>query len=338
MGKTRLAFELAEAVLKKQPGWLAGQVQTMSELKAIPLGEKGTLLIIDYPEQHTEAIKDFCESLKRMAEPKNLKLRILLLARRENANTVADALITRRDKPMQLSALAPEDSQGWHIFEAAWQKIRSLKEMPTNVLPLDQASFEQWQKSDKLHLRPLFIIAFALHLSECPSDIRLQGPAIIRELVNRERQRLKIEIDKLNKNRTEMGEKPLQFEALQLLFALAGIVGQLNKNAIAALQAVNCDDIQIPSPRELDKTSLWRAGGIPALQPDLLAAQLLNDELNNEFISPGPWLLTCLIFSGDRQKIAESLSQLGRLRFDHNILFASNREESEKRESEKSSC
>lgn len=215
------------------------------------------------------------------------------------------------------------DSQGsrWLLFHDAWQTIQRLRQK-NSTLPLDQSGFDTWQASHALHAHPLFIIAFALHLCEQPDDTQLQGPAIIRQLVDRELKRLEREVEKLNKARAETGDGHLQFEALTLLLALAGIAGHLDKSAIDALREVQLDDIQIPSALDIRTTSLWREGGIAALQSDLLAAQLLEQGLNAALITPGPWLLRCLTLNNGGTTLEQNLSRLGGLRFDYRFVLS----------------
>ncbi|MES9851101.1 MAG: hypothetical protein ABW170_04635 [Candidatus Thiodiazotropha sp. L084R] len=317
VGKTRLAFELA-ARLSKQSGWLAGQVKAPDDLVAYPLGDEGTLLIIDYPEEQEKAVKAFMQRLARVDEQQVCKLRILLLARRVEANALVEDLIDRCDEPIILSSLTlNQDEQAWHIFCDSWVGFQACKnKQDSATMPLEQHVFLDWLASYSLHRRPLFIVAFALNLIDNPEQIGIGGSAIIRTLVDREIRQLRKEIEELNRNRSEVGETHLQFEAILLLKALAGITGKLDRSAIEALQAIELDDIQLPSFRSIIRTSAWREGGLPAIEPDLFAAQLLDSVLNMEEMSPGPWLYNCLKLQND-DALCKSLVRLGRLQYDY---------------------
>ncbi|MCU7921527.1 MAG: hypothetical protein KZQ88_02355, partial [Candidatus Thiodiazotropha sp. (ex Dulcina madagascariensis)] len=230
VGKTRLAFELA-ARLAEKPGWLAGQVKAPDDLVAYPLGDEGTLLIIDYPEEKEKAVRTFIQRLARMEEPQGIKLRILLLARRKAASALAEDLTDRRDEPLRLSRLTEDQNeQAWRLFRAGWETVQKCRNQDTTTPPLAQGAFLDWLASNRLHRRPLFILAFALHLSDQPEATRLHGPAIIRTLVDREIHRLRREIDGFNRMHVETGEPHIQPEAIVLLKALAGVTGRLDRS------------------------------------------------------------------------------------------------------------
>ena len=76
-----------------------------------------------------------------------------------------------------------------------------------------------------------------------------------------------------------------------------------------------------PPYRDITKTSAWREGGLPAFEPDLIAAQFLESVLNREEMNPGPWLYHCLNLHGS-EALREGLSRLGRLRFDYRYDLA----------------
>ncbi len=102
MGKPRFAFELAEKL--NQQGWKAGQMLQPDAKVCYEVGEKGLLLIIDYPEEQGNALAILVKQLARMEMPKAIKLRILLLSRRDKLAELPGELAYRYDPP---HALAP---------------------------------------------------------------------------------------------------------------------------------------------------------------------------------------------------------------------------------------
>ncbi len=146
----------------------------------------------------------------------------------------------------------------------------------------------------------------ALHLAQNPADTALRGAAIIRELVGREKGRVRREAEKHG----------IDAKALRLLWALAALHGKLDKSAIDHLRVQARDDLDIPPVRNLEDISLWRDHGLDALQPDLLAAQLLEEVFRADHLSPGHWLYHGLLAAGEERR-ADALSRLGRLRFDY---------------------
>ena len=237
--------------------------------------------------------------------PAGVRLRILLLGRSEKAARLYEHARAHATEPLLLEP-PPGEEQAWALFEDAWRKIRCLRQQAEEPPPLDRNAFDAWLAADERHRLPLFQVAFALHLAENPADTALRGAAIIRELVRREKGRV----------RREAEARGIDAKALWLLWALAALHGKLDKAAIDYLRARARDDLDIPPVRDLEDISLWRDHGLNALQPDLLAAQLLEEVLQADHLSPGHWLYHGLNAAGEERR-ADVLSRLGRLRFDY---------------------
>lgn len=76
-GKSRLGAEFAERMHKKKK-WAAGLVKLRQKI-SFRMHRKGTLLVIDYPEEHVTELKELFKDLGELDN--NSKLRILLLTR-----------------------------------------------------------------------------------------------------------------------------------------------------------------------------------------------------------------------------------------------------------------
>ncbi len=304
VGKTRLAFEFA-ARLAEEEGWRCGQVERADDLRACPLGQQGTLLVIDYAEEQEAAVRDFFDAIAGRQLPEGVRLRIVLLGRSEKTARLYEHARAYVSAPLLLEP-PPREEQAWALFEGAWRKIRRLRQQAEQPPPLSRDTFDAWLALDERHCLPLFEVAFALHLAENPADTARSGAAIIRELVGREKGRVEREAE----------ARGIDAKALRLLWALAVLHGKLDKGAIDYLRARACDDLDIPSVRDLEDISLWCDHGLNALQPDLLAAQLLEEVLRADHLSPGHWLYHGLNAAGEERR-ADALSRLGRLRFDY---------------------
>ena len=314
VGKTRLAFEFAEQ-LASLPGWQCGQLIQPDELIAYPLGTAGTLLIIDYPDEKEAMVRTFFDCLSNMDEPQQIRLRILLLSRRETAKKLYERVKGDSAEPLGLIPL-PEDEneQAWHLFADGWREIRHLKRLNNENIPLSRTTFLHWLTSHTLHRSPLFILAFALHQTDQPQDTKLRGPNIIREIVDRESNRITREAE----------ARGIDPKAMRLLKALAGVAGSLGKSAVDYLRMQAHDDLDIPPLPTLVSTSDWSDHALQPMQPDLLAAQLLEDVMRVDHLNASHWLRQCLSL-GDAQARADAISRLGRLRFDYlHVLQDSN--------------
>ena len=186
-------------------------------------------------------------------------------------------------------------------------------------LPLTQEQFKQWLEQNSLHSRPLFILAFALHLLNQPEQHKLIGAEIIKSLVERESRRL----------REEAKSKDMDADGIMLLKALAGITGGINKTVLETLQKTPDAEVDLPILRDLSQSSLWdqKSLSIPPIQPDLLAAQLLQNELGRDYLQAGKWLYQSLI-ENDKNRQREAIDRLGRLIFDYHYTLNSQQQES----------
>ncbi|NBQ67740.1 MAG: toll/interleukin-1 receptor domain-containing protein, partial [Nitrosomonadaceae bacterium] len=127
------------------------------------------------------------------------------------------------------------------------------------------------------------------------------------------------EINRLIKEAKQMQLDP---HCLVMLRALAAIAGKLPGEALRQLIQASETlplDIHLPALSQLKQTSLWLNGGIPALQPDLLAADLLHHALTQiADDQAGIWQYNALAAAPDQR---EASSMLGRLIHDTQFIL-----------------
>lgn len=303
-GKTRLAFEFARQ-LRERKGWQAGEAQGLSG--SWYTGGAGTLLVIDYPEQRPDKVRALLETLAR--QTLTCKLRVLLLGRNgdflQQLTQTAQTIIAPGFELTGLADGADTNADAWQLFQEAWQSLHQRQQRAVPPLPLTPAAFHQWQQRHATHRHPLFVLALAVHGMQQPGAHELNAPEILRALVQQ------YEINRLVKEAKQMQLDP---HCLVMLRALATIAGKLSGEALRQLIQASDTlqlDIRLPALNQLKQTSLWLDGGIPALQPDLFAADLLHHALT-EIVDDqaGAWQYCAFKAAPNKQ---EASSNLGRL-------------------------
>ena len=313
-GKTRLAFEFAESLAAQ--GWQVGQLSEPANPIAfvLPAQAAGVLLIIDYPEQHHQALQDLLKALAGSAYPGCL--RVLLLCRKHELAQLIEGIAPELLAPsLALSALQDQAHawamfcDGFHIMQQA-TAASSGSGAAQSPPPLDADAFAKWLARDAYHAEPLIILAFALNLAYDPAALTLGRAEIIQALVRRERARIARETAK---------HPPMQAEGTELLVALAALPGKLTLADVKVLRhAVQEDGLIVPDGIQLKRCSLWRDGALAELQPDLLAAELLHRVLGEHIADQkqiGELLWQCLALGGGFA-LRERLTRLARLAWD----------------------
>ncbi len=317
-GKTRLAFEFAESLAGQ--GWQVGQLSDPANPVGfvLPAQAAGVLLIIDYPEQHHQALQDLLKALAASAYPGCL--RVLLLCRKHELAQLIEGIAPELLAPsLALSALENQAHawamfcDGFHIMQqatAASSGSGSGSGAAQSPPPLDEETFAKWLARDPYHAEPLIILAFALNLVYDPAALTLGRGEIIQALVRRERVRIARETAK---------HPPMQAEGTELLVALAALPGKLTLADVKVLRhAVQEDGLIVPDGIQLKRCSLWRDEALAELQPDLLAAELLHRVLGEHIADQkqiGELLWQCLALGGGFA-LRERLTRLARLAWD----------------------
>ncbi|MBX9638141.1 MAG: TIR domain-containing protein [Nitrosomonas sp.] len=311
-GKTRLAFEFARQ-LRECKGWQAGEAQGLSG--SWYTGGAGTLIVIDYPEQRPDKVRALLEALAR--QPLTCKLRVLLLGRNgdflQQLTQTVQTIIAPGFELTGLADGADTNADAWQLFQEAWQSLHQRQRCTVPPLPLTPAAFHQWQQRHATHRRPLFVLALAVHGMQQPGAHELNAPEILRALVQQ------YEIKRLVKEAKQLQLDPHCLVMLRALAAIAGkLPGETLRQLIQASEALPLD-IHLPVLNWLKQTSLWLDGGIPALQPDLLAADLLHHaliEIADD--QAGAWQYCALAAAPDQ---LEASSILGRLIHDAQFIL-----------------
>lgn len=320
-GKTRLAFELADRL--QQQGWAAGQVADPSQPIAFVASPHGCCLIFDYPEEQSEAIKQFFTRLNRSKlEAAIPKLRVLLLCRDATQLKKNTDIAPHLGLEQKLSGLPASDP--WALFQAAYREIAQRQQpapLPP-VIPLSQAEFMQWQTRDRQHQTPLLILAYALSLLHNPQQRNVPHQEIIAGLWARERQHWQTEAQ-------QKGWSAAEIQGGIYLYALAAITAGLTGDELHDLHQhfakLDLGGMVFPALHQWQKLAVWdkQQQQLPAITPDLFAAHALYallDEIHPSITAQPPlhYLLTLPPRTGQsaESKQEQHFNRLARLMLD----------------------
>jgi hypothetical protein len=184
VGKSRLAAEFARDL--RQQDWAAGFVN-LRKPKCFTMNKEGTLLVIDYPEEHRDGIAELLQDLAHL-EPK-LRLRILFITRQQIEQWQGfirdcNALNLLDMRPIELFRLKKDDA--YEIFNTVQERAADIKQ--TTPLPISKDDFLQWLYQFPENERPLFIVASAVKSALDPDEpvFGYKGREIIESLADRE--------------------------------------------------------------------------------------------------------------------------------------------------------
>jgi tetratricopeptide (TPR) repeat protein len=311
VGKTRLAVEFGDAL--RANGWAACLLSGTSKPFAFQPGQAGTLLIIDYPENQPQAVKNLFNLLKSDSMPGG-KWRVLLLCRNAEIEQEIDQTVPHlRDGALAIDALATGDD-AWDLFQAGSARMREVRgQAPAPALALARGQFDAWREIDPRHADPLIILAFALNLVDDPGAHGLGRADILQSVVLRERRRMEHSL---------AGFSPAEARGAILLKALAALTGGLGHADVVALKKAGLqdDEIGLPGVLALKKTALWENDLLPEMQPDILAAQLIHAVMQEYLATDaciGAWVWQGLVVGEpDDEQLRGRLRRLVRLSLD----------------------
>jgi len=118
-GKTRLAGELAMEL--RAEGWAAG-FPNLRDPNVYLAARAGTLLIVDYPEEHPGGLKSLFTGLARLEQDKCSRMRVLFLSRREADAWRQLALDTKADPSIDWAPVIVGPLKGkaaYNLFHSA---------------------------------------------------------------------------------------------------------------------------------------------------------------------------------------------------------------------------
>jgi len=187
-GKSRLAAEFADKL--ENEGWSAGFVDLRNPA-VYQGGAQGTLIIVDYPEEHREAVKTLLGDLAQAGLSQ--RVRVLFLTRcsmeewrsvidEERANSLVDW------NPVRLNELTPEE--GHAVYHGALEFAAENEGTEPSPLPVDVVG--EWMHMVPQNALPLFLVATAVFSAQNPEEeiITYSGPKVIAALNKREATRL----------------------------------------------------------------------------------------------------------------------------------------------------
>lgn len=309
VGKTRLAAEFAR-VLSANHDWASGFID-LRKPHAFQMMEAGTLLIIDYPEESLAAISEFLRDLASLNDCS--RLRILFLTRFPlefwrpliDDNKVSGLV----DNQQLILGNIPEE-ETYKIFSSTQECCAEA--LGTVPRPFPEELFLNWVRSAPHNQRVLFIVAAAVHSALFPESETLQyeSQKVVRELVHRERSRLRGIAKEHNFH---------QHDVLNRILAIAAVTGGLEPIIIKSLAE---EDIELGLPPaqsvidEISQTGLMNDGVIEAPTPDILAASFVLEVFIDREDRAPVWL-----WSGIRNDITNGLARIGRLMYDANIVL-----------------
>ncbi|WP_231420787.1 ATP-binding protein [Sphingomonas sp. Leaf205] len=189
-GKSRLAAELA--LILRQRGWSAGFLSPDNQETVLNEGGKGTLIVVDYPEEGAALLKAFLKRLR--AVETETKLRVLCLSRQmpqqwDQVFTEAGTTDFVDNDPVVLSGVTK--AAAYDMFSSAMEEIAgNLDSIPK---PIAVAMFDEWYDGDQFHSNPLYIVAAAARAAFMPEEPALSyaGKDTIRALARKEQDRLR---------------------------------------------------------------------------------------------------------------------------------------------------
>ena len=303
-GKTRLAAASAKAL--RERGWTAGFLKSGESLRIDIGSAKGLFLILDYPEENLDLMRALIKTLaatKSAAYP----IRLLLLSRRDFEHWRSETLILEGRFGNHPIA-APGDLSLIDVVELIETAAINFSQHAGLPKPrLDRAL--DWAKETPLHRLPLMAAAAAVHAVLAPREaFGIEGGAIVRDLAERERVRVRRTSDRLGIGPNTLGR----------LLAL-GIVGNgLNDQAIERLvDADFCEGVSKSQIlRKVADTPWWRSGRLTRLAPDRIAAAFLAAELFDARFPDGDQMLPIwlsIALAGTEDGFA---NRLGRILFD----------------------
>ncbi len=288
-GKSRLGGDLAQELVKR--GWRAEKLaERLTEEVMLPLGDfrpaepkatladqlqnrqpinkpahkGGLLIVVDYPEGRMPLVERLLESLRDYVGEDNLRIRLLLLSRRDSdeweppiGRARAEGLF--QADPIRLGRSVDPRAQ----FITILNGLASTLKVAAPALPAGEP--DRWLAGNRPYQQPLFMAAVALHFCLHPeSGLALGGPEAVKALVERERRRAERESIALGWDQN----------ILPRLLALATLRGGLEAAKLNELGQM------LGAPAGQDLCDRLRDGGdgrikdniLPALEPDLPGA------------------------------------------------------------------
>ena len=317
-GKSRLAADLCQRL--RDRSWSTAFVSLdPGDQLLVQASTEGTLIVIEDPEQHSDAMRTLLRDVARLGEANGNRLRLLFLSRQNVGywqSYFDEAQTSRIDHSIDLGPLPAKEA--YRLFCQARQQVAARAPLEL-VDPPSEQSFLEWQGRAKVHLRALMIVASAIDSVERtnPWEVGLSARDVVIALVRRELVRLRLES-------TGLHWTP---NTLSRILAMAAVAGGLSTERLRQLAESSStlelgtgqpqafvDDLRRTGRLVLDPSS----GGLylPPPTPDLLAAALAW-----EVFGERPDLASAWLWQAIAAKVNAGIDRLGRLIYDSEITL-----------------
>ncbi len=315
VGKSRLGAEFAETMQKDD--WAAGFVDPRKQY-AFPMHKAGTLLVIDYPEEHVKRVADLLTDLTQVGL--DGRLRVLFLTRQTLDNwdeTIssanADNIVDRY--PVILGRLDAHSATTVFNTTAteAIDRLQTDSAQEAGKALIHEEAMAQWLKDAPENDRALFIMAAAVYSAKNPEEelVKYTGREIVKAIAKRETDRYQRMAEERN-----LKDK----YALARLLAIIAIADDLSvadiKNIIAEcdlpLGLRPSDDIT----DHLTTTGLLIDGKVRAPKPDIVAAAFVVYVLSRR-----PEHAPETVWAALKGDIEGGLERFGRLSYDSEFVL-----------------
>ncbi len=312
VGKSRLGAELAQSL--KDCGWAAGFVDLRNE-SAFEMNKAGTLLIIDYPEEHGKPVEELLADLAKLSHDKVDRFRVLFLTRQEMS--VWDGVVSRAKAediietvPVQIGPLKPVSA---HELYSSTLEVAG-KELDFDPPPLSEVALHDWMEQSPENKRALFIMAAAVHSVLHPDEeiVKYSGAEIMNVLAERE-------LVRLTKASIEIGATEF---ALARLLAMGAIAGRMHITRLEELVAQEELKLGFPSVEKenlediLQTTGVLNDRAVHAPTPDILASAFTVNVLSRK-----PETAPEIIWAALEQDIEGGFERISRLAFDAEFVL-----------------
>ena len=296
-GKSRLVAEVVEHLVKAN--WSGGFLPNgYKEGDILDGSGKGVVVVIDYPEERSEFVKDVMAAIADDTAYKK-PVRILLASRERISNWRSQLNDPDPDRIEEIALdgsqfLSHDDAQ--KIVAEVTDNYPSRIGLDTNV----NADASSWIKSDQQHRLPLFVLAASIHSVHFPKKaFGLGAREILLDLARVELRRVK------SYSLRDLNDDGVLQELLGLaLFTNNGLTKETAFTIGDSKYYRDCDGRSLTL--SLQRTPFWYKqhnksfSGLVRLEPDRFAAAFLYLAFNLDDPNPAlPTLLSHIIMSGN---------------------------------------
>ena len=315
VGKSRFGAEFAERMQKDD--WAAGFVDPRKAC-AFPMHKAGTLLVIDYPEEHVKRVAELLKDLTQVGL--DTRLRVLFLTRQTldnwdetissaNANNIVDRY------PVNLGRLDAQSATTVFNTTAteAIDKLQTDSAQEAGKALIPEEAMAQWLKEAPENDRALFVMAAAVYSAENPEEelVKYTGREIVKAIAKREADRYQ---------RMAEERKLKDKYALARLLAMVAIS---DDQSVAGIKNIIADSV-LPLGFQPDDditdhlmtTGLLIDGMVRAPKPDIVAAAFVV-----EVLSRRPEHAPETVWAALESDIEGSLERFGRLSHDSEFVL-----------------